>query len=249
MLQILRIFRRKAGAPTIICIPMAYRKQAATGTSQAGRVYQEIKWRIVYGHYRPGAHLSEATLARVHRASRTPIREALARLSEDGYVEATPRRGFTIAPVTVAMIQHTFQLRRILEGAGAALAADTATRAQIARLRELADYHYEAGSVDSFREALARNLSFHLAVAAASQNDLLVDMVQYCLMQLDRVLSLGADFKPFEEGSAAEHHAIVDAIERHDAAGARHRCEQHVDRSGQLVMENVMRGSIRGVML
>lgn len=228
---------------------MAYRRQAASETSQAGRVYQEIKWRIVYGHYRPGAHLSEATLARVHRASRTPIREALARLSEDGYVESVPGRGFVIAPVTIAMIQHTFQLRRILEGSAAALAAEAATPAQITRLRDLAEYHYEVGSVDSFREALARNLSFHLGVAAASRNDLLVDMVQYCLMQLDRVLSLGADFKPFEEGSTAEHHAIIDAIERRDAAAARLACEKHLDRAGQLIMDNVMRGSIRGVLL
>lgn len=228
---------------------MAYRKALASDTSQGGRVYQEIKWRIVYGKYRPGAHVSEATLARVHRASRTPIREALSRLSEDGYVERGTGRGFVIAPVTVTMIRNTFQLRRLLEGAAAALAAEAATADEIRQMRDLAEYHYREGDPESYRAALARNLEFHLAVAAASHNDLLVDMVQYCLMQLDRVLSLGADFKPFREGSTEEHGAVVDAIERRDSRKARNVMERHLDRTGRLIMDNVMRGTIRGVAL
>jgi DNA-binding GntR family transcriptional regulator len=210
-------------------------------------VYQEIKWRIVYGKYGPGAHLSEATLARVHRASRTPIREALSRLSEDGYVEWVPGRGFVIAPVTVTMIRNTFQLRRLLEGTAAALAAESATPEEIRQMRSLADYHYQERDPESYRAALARNLAFHLAVAEASHNDLLADMVQYCLMQLDRVLSLGADFGPFREGSTEEHEAVVDAVERRDAKKARRAIERHLDRTGRLIMENVLHGRIRGV--
>lgn len=238
-----------AGTDQTRCIPVAYRTLLDPPLSQTGRIYQEIKWRIVYGHYRPGMHFSEATLARVHRGSRTPVREALSRLSEDGYVEWMPKRGFVIATVTVTMIRNTFQLRRLLEGTGAALAARVASAAEVEHMRQLADYQYVAGDAASYRAALARNLEFHLAVAAANHNDLLVDMVQYCLMQLDRVLSLGADFKPFEEGSSTEHHSVVEAIVRRDSPGARQLIEDHLDRSGRLIMENVMGGSIRGVAL
>lgn len=217
--------------------------------SQVERAYQEIKWRIVYGHYKPGAHLSEATLARVHRTSRTPIREALARLSEEQYVVWDAGRGFLIAPVTVSRIRDTFQVRRLLEGAAAGGAAEMATPAEIRGMAGLAEYHYTVGDAESYRAALARNLEFHLAVASASHNEVLVDLVRQCLMQTDRVLSLGADYKPFEEGSAVEHDAIVAAVEKRDAAGARDAMERHVDRTGRLMMGNVLRGGIRGVAL
>jgi DNA-binding GntR family transcriptional regulator len=225
------------------------RTPASGQISQAERAYQEIKWRIVYGHYKPGAHLSEATLARVHRTSRTPIREALARLSEEQYVVWDAGRGFLIAPVTVSRIRDTFHVRRLLEGAAAAGAAEMATPDEIRGMAGLAEYHYAGGDPDSYRAALARNLEFHLAVASASHNELLVDLVRQCLMQTDRVLSLGVDYKPFEEGSAGEHDAIVAAVEKRDAAGARDAMERHVDRTGRLMMGDVLRGGIRGVAL
>lgn len=228
---------------------MPQRTPAVGRISQVERAYQEIKWRIVYGHYKPGAHLSEATLARVHHTSRTPIREALARLSEEQYVVWDAGRGFLIAPVTVSRIRDTFQVRRLLEGAAAGGAAEMATPAEIRGMAGLAEYHYTVGDAESYRSALATNLDFHLAVASASHNEVLVDLVRQCLMQTDRVLSLGADFKPFEEGSAGEHDAVVAAVEKRDAAKARDAMERHVDRTGRLMMGNVLRGSIRGIAL
>jgi DNA-binding FadR family transcriptional regulator len=143
----------------------------------------------------------------------------------------------------------TFQVRRLLEGAAAAAAAELATPAETRSMAGLAEYHYTLGDADSYHGALARNLEFHLAVASASHNELLVDLVRQCLMQTDRVLSLGADFKPFEEGSVEEHDAIVAAIEKRDAASARAAMERHVDRAGRLMMDNVLRGGIRGIAL
>lgn len=228
---------------------MAQNTQTKATTSQVERAYQEIKWRIVYGSYKPGAHLSEATLARVHRTSRTPIREALARLSEEQYVVWDRGRGFLIAPVTVSRIRDTFQVRRLLEGAAAAAAAELATRTEIRTMAALAEYHYTLGDAESYRAALAKNLEFHLAVAAASHNELLVELVRQCLMQTDRVLSLGADYKPFEEGSIEEHGAVVAAVEQRDAVRARDAMERHIDRTGRLLMGSVLRGSIRGIAL
>jgi DNA-binding GntR family transcriptional regulator len=202
-----------------------------------------------YGHYKPGAHLSEATLARVHHTSRTPIREALARLSEEKYVVWDAGRGFLIAPVTVSRIRDTFQVRRLIEGAAAAGAAEMATPAEIRGMAALSEYHYTVGDPESYRGALARNLEFHLAVASASHNEMLVDLIRQCLMQTDRVLSLGADFKPFEEGSAEEHDAIVAAVGKREAGRAREAMERHLDRAGRLMMDNVLRGSIRGIAL
>ena len=83
---------------------------------QLERVYQQIKWRVVYGTYAPGKVLSESVLARVHGSSRTPVREALSRLVEEGYIERVPRNGWIVAPITLMAIQNTFDVRRLLEG-------------------------------------------------------------------------------------------------------------------------------------
>ena len=101
---------------------------AANEPLQLERVYQEIKWRIVYGRYVPGFVLSEGMLARVHRASRTPVRDALSRLDEEGYVERVPRRGYLVARLTMATIAQTFEVRQALEVTAAGLAAEAAAR-------------------------------------------------------------------------------------------------------------------------
>ena len=213
---------------------------------QLERVYQEIKRRIVYGRYAPRAALSESVLARVHHSSRTPVREALSRLFEEGYVERVPRKGYLVAPLTVGVIQNTFEVRRVLEATAAARAARRADAEAVIRMRALADYPRLESTPESYRERLSVNDRFHLAVAAATQNGFLVDVVRHCLTQHNRVLSLGLEF-PILSESVPQHHAIVDAIERHDPREARRAMEHHLDDSHRLVTDLVRRGRIRGI--
>jgi DNA-binding GntR family transcriptional regulator len=213
------------------------------------RVYEEIKWKIVYGQYAPGRHVSEATLARLHKVSRTPVREALSRLLEERYVQWERGRGFVIAQITVAMIRNTFEVRRILEVAAAEAAARSATPRDIRSMRALAKTAYTPTDFESYKNALAHNMRFHIAVAAASHNDLLVDQIRYCLMHVDRVLSLGTQFAKLHTPSGEDHARIVDAVEQHQVDKARRAMAKHLARSERFAMEAVMSGQIRGVAL
>ena len=210
------------------------------------RVYQQIKWRIVYGTYVPGKALSESVLARVHGSSRTPVREALSRLVEEGYVERVPRKGWIVSPITLMAIQNTFDVRRLLEGTAAETAAARADADAIARLRGLADYPIFETTQESYRTRLTANAQFHLAVAAATQNGFMVDLVRHCLTQHNRVLSLGLDF-PVHPSSVGEHHEVVNAIERRDPRAAKAAMEHHLDGAHRLVIDFLMRGRIRGI--
>lgn len=212
--------------------------------AQVERTYQEIRRRIVEGRYRPGTHLSESLLARVHKASRTPVREALSRLLQEGYVELTRGRGYAVTHVTVSLIRNMFEVRRLLEGAAAARAAELATAEDFERMADLADVGYVPGNPEAHHTALANNLRFHLTVAAASHNSMLVDLVRQCLTQMDRVLSLGVDYAPFQEGSCSEHNTIVNAIRMRDAALAQRSMELHLDHSRQLLMDALLRGDV-----
>src|SRR3954451_14605753 len=102
------------------------------------RAYCSLKAGIVEGKYRPGAPLSEVGLAFEHGMSRTPIREGLARLWQEGYLDRLVGHGYFVSRVTVQQIHDTFDVRRLLEGAGAARGADLATHVDIDRLRALA---------------------------------------------------------------------------------------------------------------
>ena len=121
------------------------------------------------------------------------MREALSRLAEEGYVARVPRRGWIVSPITLMAIQNTFDVRRLLEGTAAGTAATRADADAVARLRGLADPIFET-TPESYRTRLTANAQFHLAVAAATQNGFMVDLVRHCLTQHNRVLSLGLDF-------------------------------------------------------
>src|SRR5689334_19312852 len=115
------------------------------------RAYRDLKAGIVEGRYRPGAALSEVGLASEHGMSRTPIREGLARLWQEGYLDRVVGHGYFVARVTVQQIHDTFDVRRLLEGAAAARAAELATEADIERLRGLA--RVPMGSGQDYRQS------------------------------------------------------------------------------------------------
>jgi DNA-binding GntR family transcriptional regulator len=177
--------------------------------------------------------------------SRTPIREGLARLWQEGYLDRVVGHGYFVGRVTVQQIHDTFDVRRLLEGAAAARAAERATPDDVERLRLLAAVPI-AGNQD-YRAAENANVQFHLAIATCARNGLALELIERCLAQVDRFMSLGVNFGPFQEGATEAHLAIVDAIARRDADGARLRMEQHLDCGSQLMKEALMRGQLTGV--
>lgn len=196
------------------------------GSSQVERAYLDIKAGIVAGRYRPGAPLSEVALAAEHGMSRTPIREGLSRLWTERYLDRVAGHGYFVARVTVQSIHDTFAVRRLLEGAAAAHAAELATAEEIAELRTLAAF--PLGSKD-YRVAEAANARFHLAVAAAARNSLAVELIERCLAQVDRFMSLGVLFGSVQAGVTEAHLGIVNAIAARDPQTAQRRMEDHLD--------------------
>lgn len=214
----------------------------AESASQVDRAYAQIKAGIIDGLYPPGAALSEPTLATAHGMSRTPIREGLSRLWQEGYLDRVPGRGYFVARVTVQSINDTFDVRRLLEGAAVARAAELATPDDVAMLRELAEL-----PARDYREAEVANARFHLAIARTARNTLATELVERCLAQIDRFLSLGASPSQFQAGASEAHLQIVDAIARHDAAAAKALMEDHLDCGSNRMKDALVRGEIHGI--
>jgi len=209
------------------------------------RAYHDLKAGIVEGRYRPGEPLSEVGLATEHGMSRTPIREGLARLWQEGYLERVVGHGYFVARVTVQQIHDTFDVRRLLEGAAAARAAELASPEDVERLRHLAAV--PIGRLQNYRESETLNIQFHLAIAACARNGLAMELIERCLAQVDRFMSLGISFGPFQESATDAHVEIVEAIASGDAAAARTRMEDHLDCGSRLMKDALMRGQLAGV--
>jgi len=209
------------------------------------RAYRNLKAAIVEGRYRPGAALSEVGLASEHGMSRTPIREGLARLWQEGYLDRVVGHGYFVARVTVQQIHDTFDVRRLLEGATAARAAELATPDDIERLLELA--RVPIGKSADYRQSETANVRFHLAIAACARNSLALELIERCLAQVDRFMSLGVSFGQFTENATEAHIEIAKAIARHDSTGARARMEEHLDCGSRLMKDALLRGQLSGV--
>ena len=209
------------------------------------RAYSNLKAGIVEGRYRPGASLSEVSLAAEHGMSRTPIREGLARLWQEGYLERVVGHGYFVARVTVQQIHDTFDVRRLLEGASAARAAELATAEEIEELRRLA--RVPIGAPQDYRQSETANVQFHLAIARCARNGLALELIERCLAQVDRFMSLGVNFGKFTETATEVHLLIVDAIASQDPAAARQRMEEHLDTGSRIMKDALLRGQLAGV--
>lgn len=224
------------------------RPRSTDSRSQLVRAYEGIRSHIVDGTYRGGDPLTEELLARSHGTSRTPVREALAQLAQDGYVERVPGRGYSVARVTVQLVRDTFEVRRLLEGNTAARAAELATGPERERLAALADYRFSPNDRAGYRRAEIANARFHMAIAAASRNQLAERLVLQCLAQMDRFISLGIDVAPLPEEATRDHRAILRAIDQRDPTAARVAMQAHLDRSSSVLVQALLRGTLTGVM-
>jgi DNA-binding GntR family transcriptional regulator len=240
-------------------MPKTHQSSAPIHTgSQAERAYVGIRARIIDGTYLPGTPLTEPALARLHGTSRTPVREALARLAEEGYVHRVPGRGYSVSRITVQFVRDTFDIRRLLEGATAERAAELASDEEHREIAGLAEFRYDVGDLASYRRAEAGNARFHLAIASASHNRFAERLVRQCLLQMDRFISIIANavghatvrsqgIAPFSEEATRDHLAIAEAISQRDPERARRAMESHLDRSRRVLTGALLGGDFQEV--
>jgi GntR family transcriptional regulator, rspAB operon transcriptional repressor len=176
------------------------------------------------------------------------VREGLARLWQERYLDRVAGHGYFVARVTVQSIHDTFDVRRLLEGAAAARAAELSTPEEVNVMRQLAVVPSSHGAEEhgegAYRDAEVANLKFHLAIATAARNTLALELIERCLAQVDRFMSLGVNFGPFQEGATEAHLLIVEAIAERDPPAARARMEEHLDCGSQRMKDVLLRGQL-----
>lgn len=212
------------------------RKRNKSLTDQA---YEQLRRRILTGDMAPGREMSELELADELSMSKTPVREALARLGIEGLVEAFPRRGYRVTPVTVKDMNDLFMVRAMLEGTAGALAAINLTDADLAHLDSLADTSYVRGEQASLATFVKANEDFHSAIARASRNPRLYGLVVSHLEECGRYFYMGAQLRDVNPETTNDHHRIVAVLRRRDPEAARAALVTH--------NENTRQGLLKGL--
>lgn len=211
--------------------------ERARPTALPDHIYAVLKQKILSCALIPGQRLMEKKLCEGLQVSRTPLREALNRLNHEELVTLTPNAGYRVAPITLDGYHHLTELRAIIEPQAAALAATRATATDITELRALATLAFDPNDDQGFAEYCRANARFHLRVVRTAGNPMLENIVMSALDMSQRpaYLRIGRQLDP--SNPSAKHHAIVDAIEAHDAALAQQLMEKHVRGSGDRILE------------
>lgn len=203
---------------------------AARDGAKIERAYQQLKKDIMSGVYSPNERLVEAPLTRVLGISRNTLRTVLARLEHESLVVLEPNRGGRVRAFSLAEAHDMLRVREVLEGLVAALAADRATTAQRARLKEIVAETEQALEDDDVLQSSALNRQFHdlLAEAAGSpQAASTLDALHFPLEKFQFQVALVPGRK---QENLAEHRALVRAIETRDITAAEQAARRHVER-------------------
>lgn len=191
------------------------------------KAYQLIREKIVALELKPLSVIDEQALREDLNLGRTPIREALHRLAAEGLVIIAPRRGMFVAEISITDLQKVFEVRMVLEGFCARLAAQRATEGQIAQMETVFEQLERVPDGDA--EALMSiDSRLHELLYQAADNEFLADSLcrlhALSLRLWHLVLNQLNNVKP----SIEEHGKIISALKAGDEAQAEHLVQRHI---------------------
>ena len=184
------------------------------------QVYEQIKHDIITCKLAPGEPLSESQFLDRFQVSKTPIREALTSLVQDGLVEYTPNRGFMVTSISVSDIQEIFEARIFFETELFRLAVRKISDAQIDELEKQSQVDGDIKSPDYAETFLESNRKFHVKLAAAGGNNRLLWYYDILMNEAQRLfyMDISHHSKEFQWGHG--HEGIISALRgRDESAG------------------------------
>jgi DNA-binding GntR family transcriptional regulator len=226
--------------------------QPPPGTSVVDHIVDEVR-RAIYGRrFLPGDRLVERQLAADLGVSHIPVREALARLTEEGLVEHLPRRGCRVATLTTKELDEFASVRELLEQLVAVRVQQHLTAEREAELRSLTDQMEDAARAGDAAEVLRLDEAFHQRLWALAEHGLLVELASQLRNRLNGFLY--AATRSLEEAEleahARAHVELLDAIASKRVGRAKATTSRHIrtamDRIRQTLDDTVGEGRSAG---
>jgi DNA-binding GntR family transcriptional regulator len=188
------------------------------------QAYTELKRRIVECEYKPGSCINEASLVIDLGFSRTPIREALALIEQEGFIRIMPKKGIFITDISLNDVKQIFQVRKEIEPVALRMAASRLPQ-QI--LMEFLDRFLE--EVPNVRSGLHLDTAMHLFIIEHCGNRYIIDMMRKVFEENTRIIISSRQHEVEIHDSRAEHVAILRLLLAGDNETAAESMVEHLD--------------------
>jgi len=193
-------------------------------------VHAKIKDAILTCALAPGAKIHEQDLARAHKVSKSPIRDALLRLQSEELVEVLPRKGYRVKPVSLADALELYDMRHVLERACVERVIEHASDDDLRAL----DAYRRAPPAADLSAWIEYNRRFHIAIASLCGNRRLLRALTELIHAFDRLTYTGvaglAGNRAMQK-FAGEHRRLIDAIKARDKRKAATLIRTHIEGS------------------
>ncbi|MFN4142249.1 GntR family transcriptional regulator [Aestuariivirga sp.] len=193
------------------------------------QIYPMVRSLILTGAIKPGEVIDEKAIAAQLHVSRTPVREAVKRLSDEHLVEVVAQSATRAAKMDRSAIEEAFLIRRALEMESAAQAAGHMSQEHADHLHDILARHERAVERRQFVEAIAQDDAFHRAIADMSGLPRLWSMIEISKAQLDRCRHLMLPRAGQAEATLEQHREIIRGLNSRDPAKAAAAMKAHLD--------------------
>lgn len=202
-------------------------------------VFNTLRQAILRGELKPGTRLMEISLANKLGVSRTPIREAIRKLENEGLVLMTPRKGAEVAEITEKSMLDVLEIRKALEELTTGLACDRITPEQIERLKEAETYFEDMLDGRDITLIAEADVKFHDIIFEATDNKRLINLLNNLREQMYRFrieYLKGLEYYPKLK---EEHNMLIRAIENGDKETAKQVIGNHIDNQVLTVLHTI----------
>ncbi len=194
----------------------------------AEQIAQQLRRNILRGQLPPGTSIKERDNAAEMGVSRTPMREAIRILAKEGLVQLRPSRSPVVAQLSFKDVEDQAQVLIALEKLSAELACQHASDTDIDRIADIVDHMAEHFNSTDPLDMFEIDMSFHTAIAEASNNQALAETHRSFLQRLWRARYLAASQRRNRERVVNEHTRILNAIRARDPKEARDAIDHHL---------------------
>jgi DNA-binding GntR family transcriptional regulator len=200
------------------------------------KIILDLREAIIKGEYPPGTRLVENDLCARFKASRTPVREALAQMEKEGFVCITPGSGTHVTELSIEDIAHIYDILIVLEGTASRLACNQISEEQLGKLEEY-NFHFEKSlknhNVDLLFEL---NDRFHWLITSETSNSYLMDMRSNFRALVNRITRIFLYVPGQMETTIAEHRQIIAALRARNPALAEFVMREHLENAKKLLL-------------
>ena len=217
-------------APTTQHTTAALRGGRARGATASTRIYLELRAELLALERRPGDAISEAEIASAHGVSRTPVREAILKLADEGLIEIFPQSGIFVSRIPLAALAEAIIIRKALEETTAGMAATSAAPSQLLSLRAIIERQREAAKARDHKAFNMADEAFHAAIADVAGYPGIWRMIQQVKIHVDRYRLLVLPQLSRLTEVITEHERLFAAIEAGDPERAKAAMAAHLER-------------------